>query len=109
MLWSGVHWLAAGNVDRRNKQLSRLDGGTLTGWDNKLLLCGNPNRLEGVFYDSHHSDRDKYRTHKVSSLDSARTSRDSIYMLLRKYGQDSDVKGNERTGSFYRNAESIEH
>ena len=27
--------------------------GTLSGEDNKLLMCGNPNRLEGVFYDSH--------------------------------------------------------
>ncbi|WP_395532332.1 AAA family ATPase [Enterococcus faecium] len=41
--------------------------GTLSGFDNKLLMCGNPNNIEGVFYDSHNSDRDKYRVHKVSS------------------------------------------
>lgn len=65
--------------------------GTLTGADNKLLMCGNPNRLEGVFYDSHNSDRDKFKVHKVSSMDSTRTSKDNIEMLLKKYGQDSDV------------------
>lgn len=65
--------------------------GTLTGPDNKLLMCGNPNRVEGVFYDSHNRDRDKFKTFKVSSLDSKRTSRDTIDMLIRKYGKDSDV------------------
>lgn len=65
--------------------------GTLTGVDNKLLMCGNPTRLEGVFYDSHTSDRDKYRCHKVDSRKSKRTSKDNIELLIRKYGSDSDV------------------
>lgn len=65
--------------------------GTLTGWDNKLLLMGNPNRIEGTFYDAFHKDRDKYRTHTVSSRDSGRTSKDNIAMLESKYGKDSDV------------------
>lgn len=65
--------------------------GTLSGKENRLLMCGNPNRLEGVFYDSHNVDRDKFRVHKVSSMDSKRTSKDNIEMLLKKYGQDSDV------------------
>lgn len=65
--------------------------GTLTGPDNKLLMCGNPNRLEGVFYDSHNTDRDKFKVHKVSSMESARTSKDNIEMLIKKYGRDSDV------------------
>lgn len=65
--------------------------GTLSGFDNKLLMCGNPNNIEGVFYDSHNSDRDKYRTHKVSSYDSKRTNKENIQMLIDKYGEDSDV------------------
>ena len=65
--------------------------GTLTGWDNKLLLMGNPNRIEGVFYDAFNKDRDKYRTHTVSSRNSGRTSKDNITMLESKYGKDSDV------------------
>lgn len=65
--------------------------GTLSGFDNKLLLCGNPNNIEGVFYDSHNTDRDKWRCHKVSSYDSKRTNKDNIDMILSKYGEDSDV------------------
>lgn len=65
--------------------------GTLSGYDNKLLMCGNPNNIEGVFYDSHNSDRDKYKTHKVSSYDSKRTNKENIQMLIDKYGEGSDV------------------
>ena len=65
--------------------------GTLTGRDNKLLLMGNPNRIEGVFYDAFNKDRDKYRTHTVSSRNSGRTSKETIEMLETKYGKDSDV------------------
>lgn len=65
--------------------------GTLTGSDNKLLLMGNPNRIEGVFFDAFNKDRDKFKTHTVSSRDSKRTSKDNIEMLESKYGKDSDV------------------
>ena len=78
--------------------------GTLTGIDNKLLMCGNPNRLEGVFYDSHNSDRDKFKTFKVSSMDSKRTSRDNIEMLMKKYGRDSDVVRVRILGEFPKGA-----
>ena len=65
--------------------------GTLTGYENKLLLCGNPTKTSGTFYDSHNRDRDTYKSHKVSSMDSPRTSRENIEMLKKKYGADSDV------------------
>lgn len=65
--------------------------GTLSGEENKLLMCGNPTRTSGVFYDSHNRDRERYRTHKVDSRDSKRTSRENIQMLIDKYGAESDV------------------
>lgn len=65
--------------------------GTLTGADNKLLLMGNPNRTEGVFFDAFGKDRERWVTRTVSSRDSARTSRENIAMLESKYGRDSDV------------------
>lgn len=65
--------------------------GTLTGKDNKLLMCGNPTKIEGVFYDSHTSDRDNYKCHKVDSRKSQRTSQINIQRLVQKYGADSDV------------------
>ncbi|MFX4306331.1 terminase B [Exiguobacterium sp. A1_3_1] len=65
--------------------------GTLTGDENKILMCGNPTRTSGVFFDSHNRDKHLWSTHKVSSLDSPRTSRDTIEMLKQKYNEDSDV------------------
>lgn len=65
--------------------------GTLTGIDNRLLLMGNPNRTEGVFYDAFGRDRERWKTRTVSSRDSKRTSRENIEMLEAKYGKDSDV------------------
>jgi hypothetical protein len=65
--------------------------GTLSGEFNKLLMCGNPTRTSGTFYDSHNKDREDYKTHKVSCLDSPRTSKENIAMLKRKYGEGSDV------------------
>jgi phage terminase large subunit len=76
--------------------------GTLSGENNKLLLCGNPNKTSGVFYDSHNRDRHRYKVHKVSAMDSSRTSKDNIEMLLEKYGRDSDVSRIRIFGEFPR-------
>ncbi|MFB5761114.1 DEAD/DEAH box helicase family protein [Paenibacillus medicaginis] len=65
--------------------------GTLSGEFNKLLMCGNPTKTSGVFFDSHNKDRADYKTRKVSCLDSPRTSKENIAMLKRKYGEGSDV------------------
>ncbi len=78
--------------------------GTLTGEDNRLLLMGNPNRIEGVFFDAFNRDRDKFRTHTVSSRNSNRTSRDNIAMLESKYGKDSDVVRVRVDGQFPKGA-----
>lgn len=78
--------------------------GTLTGEDNKLLLMGNPNRIDGVFYDAFNKDRDKFKTHTVSSRKSKRTSKDNIAMLESKYGKDSDVVRVRIDGQFPKGA-----
>lgn len=65
--------------------------GTLSGKNNKLLMCGNPTKTSGVFYESHTSDRSLYRCHTVSSADSPRTSKENIEALIRKYGAESNV------------------
>ncbi|OPA77459.1 terminase B [Paenibacillus selenitireducens] len=76
--------------------------GTLSGLENKLLMMGNPTKTSGVFYDSHNRDRADYKTHKVSSLDSPRTSKENIAMLKRKYGEGSDVYRVRVEGEFPR-------
>ncbi len=65
--------------------------GTLSGDDNKLLMCGNPTTISGTFYDSYNKDRELYKVHRISSLDSTRTSKENIEMLRRKYHEGSDV------------------
>ena len=64
---------------------------TLSGGNNKLLMCGNPTRTTGTFYDSFHKDRAMYKAHTVSSLDSKRTNKENIEMFKRKYGEFSNV------------------
>lgn len=64
---------------------------TLSGGNNKLLMCANPTRTSGTFYDSHTRDRAMYRCHVVSSLDSKRTNKENIAAFIRKYGESSNV------------------
>lgn len=65
--------------------------GTLSGENNKLLMCGNPTRTSGTFYDAFHADRTLYKNHTVSSADSPRTNKQNIESLIRKYGRESNV------------------
>lgn len=65
--------------------------GTLSGVNNKLLMCGNPTKTEGTFYDSHTKDRMLYKCHTVSSVESKRTNKENIEAMIRKYGWDSNV------------------
>lgn len=65
--------------------------GTLSGKNNKLLLCGNPTRASGTFFDAFHADCAMYKYHTVSSADSPRTNKQNIESLIRKYGKDSNV------------------
>ena len=65
--------------------------GTLSGKNNKLLMCGNPTRTSGTFFDAFNSDRALYKCHTVSSADSPRTNKENIESLIRKYGRDSNV------------------
>lgn len=76
--------------------------GTLSGDENKLLMCGNPTRTSGFFYDSHNKDREIFSVHKVSSMDSTRTSKENIAMLKRKYNEESDVYRVRVLGEFPR-------
>lgn len=65
--------------------------GTLSGRNNKLLLCGNPTRNSGAFYDAFTADRKIYGLHTVSSRNSQRTDKENIASLERKYGKESNV------------------
>lgn len=64
--------------------------GTLSGDNNKLLMCGNPTKTSGAFFDSHTKDRAAYKAHRVNAEDSPRTNKENIASLKRKYGADSN-------------------
>ena len=65
--------------------------GTLTGPNNKLLMCGNPTRPSGIFYDSHHGARGGFKVFRVNSEESQRTSKENIEALAKAYGRESNV------------------
>lgn len=65
--------------------------GTLSGGNNKLLMCGNPTRTTGTFYDAFYSSRWMYKCHTVSSEDSQRTNKDNIKVLIDRFGYNSNV------------------
>lgn len=65
--------------------------GTLSGKNNKLLMCGNPTKTSGTFYDAFYSSRWMYRCHTVSSEESQRTNKDNIKSLIERFGYDSNV------------------
>lgn len=65
--------------------------GTLSGPNNKLLMCGNPTKTSGTFYEAFHKSRKRYRCHTVSSEDTARTNKDNVEELIERFGYDSNV------------------
>ena len=65
--------------------------GTLTGPNNRLILCGNPTRPNGIFFDSHHGKRGDFKAFRVNSEDSTRTSKENIEALAKAYGRESNV------------------
>lgn len=65
--------------------------GALSTNGSKLLMCGNPTRVTGFFYDSHHKNRANYRTLHIDGRDSGRVDQEFIDMIIEMYGEDSDV------------------
>lgn len=57
----------------------------------RVLMMGNPTRVSGYFYDSHHRMRNSWHTMKVSCLDSGRVSPKYVADMKLKYGEDSNV------------------
>lgn len=81
--------------------------GTLSGKNNKLLMCGNPTKTTGAFYDSHNRDQALYKRHTVSSLDSTRTNKENIDSLIKKYGWDSNVVRVRVRGEFPKQEDDV--
>jgi hypothetical protein len=74
-------------------------GGALTGANSYEIMCGNPTRTSGRFYDAFHSARHLYRLHSVNCLDAndvdpTLTHEDHVAYAERvalEFGEDSNV------------------
>jgi hypothetical protein len=65
--------------------------GALTKENVISVMTGNPTRLSGEFYRSHHQERHLWKTFHFSSEDSPLVSSDYPARVAKKYGKDSDV------------------
>lgn len=57
----------------------------------KTVMCGNPTRSEGFFFDSHHSQRARWYTMTVSCHDATTVSEQFLDEMREKYGENSNV------------------
>jgi len=65
--------------------------GSLTGEDYLRIYMANPTRTVGEFYDTHHKNKEFWRTHVFNAEESENVSKDSIERKKQKYGEDSDA------------------
>lgn len=57
----------------------------------KSLMCGNPTKTRGYFYDSHHKNRAQFHCIRVSCEDSSRVHPNYIKKMKAQYGEESNV------------------
>jgi hypothetical protein len=74
-----------------DQQIFDVAQGALTKENVISIMTGNPTRLAGEFYRSHHQDRHLWKTFHFSSEDSPLVSADYPARVAKKYGKDSDV------------------
>jgi phage terminase large subunit len=56
----------------------------------KVVMCANPTRTSGYFYDTHHALRSRWKPMRVNSEDVPR-ARGHIEDIIAKYGKDSNA------------------
>jgi hypothetical protein len=57
----------------------------------KIIMCGNPTRSDGYFYDAFHSDREKWHCITVSCEEGEYVDPKFIAEMAQKYGDESNV------------------
>jgi len=57
----------------------------------KIMMCGNPTRSDGYFYDAFHGDREKWHCMTVSCEDGEYVDPKFITDMAEKYGEASNV------------------
>ena len=65
--------------------------GALTTEGSRLFMAGNPTKLTGFFFDSHHKNRAQYSTLHIDGRESSRVDTAFIQKIIEMFGEDSDV------------------
>ena len=65
--------------------------GALSTEGSRLFMAGNPTRLTGFFFDSHHKNRAQYNTMHIDGRDSSRVDLSFVQTIVEMFGEDSDV------------------
>ena len=65
--------------------------GALTTPDAHILMTGNPTRITGTFYESHHNQRHLWKTHHVSCEGNPNVDQNWVKRMLETYGSRDHV------------------
>ncbi len=76
--------------------------GSMSGHRAVTILTGNPTRTSGFFYDTHTKLAHRWKTLRVSCVDSARVSREYVEEMKERYGEDSNAYRVRVLGEFPR-------
>lgn len=72
-----------------------------------VLMCANPTRMEGYFFDSHHKQRAQWATLQWSGVDSPLVTRSYIEEMREKYGEHSSIYRIRVLGEFAGNPDGV--
>ena len=75
-------------------------GGSLSSANSKLVMCGNPTRSEGYFYDAFTKLKDRWWLRTVSCEDSTRVTPEYNSEMEERYGRDSGTFSIRVLGNF---------
>lgn len=76
--------------------------GALSTEGSKLVMCGNPTKITGFFYDSHHKNREQFNAMHIDGRSSSRVDQDFVDTIIDMFGEDSGVFRVRVAGEFPR-------
>lgn len=76
--------------------------GALSTEGSKLVMCGNPTKITGFFYDSHHKNREQFNAMHIDGRSSSRVDHEFVNTIIDMFGEDSDVFRVRVAGDFPR-------
>jgi phage terminase large subunit len=87
----GMVFLVADEASGIPEPVFEAAAGSMSGANCCTLLLGNPTRLSGLFFETHHKLKQFWKTLKVSCLDSIRVSKQYVEEMKTRYGEDSNA------------------